>query len=144
MLFLRYTLLAASAALLTLLTACQSTPPSPASALAQGQPLVAASGADAAEPVEGDPAAGKQLFVSRGCVACHRAPGVSGAVGTAGPNLAGFASRPKIAAVIDHTPANTKRWLMNPAAMKPGTAMPNLGLSDQDATNLTAFLETLK
>lgn len=103
-----------------------------------------ASGMSAGQSIGGDPAIGKQLFVARGCVACHRAPGVSEAVGTAGPNLAGFASRPKIAAVIDHTPANTKRWLMNPAALKPGTAMPNLGLNDEDATNLTAFLETLK
>ncbi len=33
---------------------------------------------------------------------------------------------------------------MNPPGVKPGTAMPNLGLTDDDATKIVAFLETLK
>ena len=41
-------------------------------------------------------------------------------------------------------PDDVKRWIMNPQALKPGTAMPNLGLSDDDATKIVAFLETLK
>jgi cytochrome c1 len=33
---------------------------------------------------------------------------------------------------------------MNPQALKPGTIMPNLGLTDEQATNVVAYLETLK
>jgi cytochrome c1 len=41
-------------------------------------------------------------------------------------------------------PADLKAWIMNPPALKPGTQMPNLGLTDQEATNIVAYLETLK
>lgn len=89
-------------------------------------------------------ARGKQLFVAKGCVACHRAPGVAEATGTIGPNLRGFGSAPKIAGVIDHTHENLINWLTNPQKLKPGTAMPSLGLSESEADAIAAFLETLK
>ena len=117
---------------LALVAACQATPAAPTEA-----PV--ALGPEASE--------GKSLFVSRGCVACHRAPNVPEAQGTIGPNLRGVgnpSSHPKIAAVTDNTPDNMVRWLMNPQAVKPGTAMPSIGLSEADARKLTAFLETLK
>jgi cytochrome c1 len=71
---------------------------------------------------------------------------VPGASGTIGPNLTGVASRTRIAggAVPNNGPDDLKRWIMNPPALKPGTAMPNLGLSDDDATKIVAFLETLR
>ena len=105
--------------------------------------------AETGKPTELSPEAtiGRQLFLSKGCVACHRAPGVPEAVGTVGPNLKGIANasaHPKIAGTLDNTPDNLKRWLMNPAAVKPGTSMPNLGLTDAEGTSLIAFLETLK
>jgi cytochrome c len=105
--------------------------------------------AESGKPVGLSPeaASGQQLFVSKGCVACHRAPGVPEAVGTVGPNLRGVgnaSAHPKIADTLDNTPDNLKRWLMNPAGVKPGTSMPNLGLTDAEATSLSAFLETLK
>ena len=115
--------------------------------------LVLASGCQAprsaaeSAPVESnDPqvVAGKQLFVAKGCGACHRAPGVPEASGTIGPNLRGIGSAPKIAGVIDNTHDNLVRWLMEPQKMKPGTAMPGLGLSESDATAIAAYLETLK
>ena len=117
---------------LALVTACQGAPARPA-----GTPV----------PLGPEAAEGKALFVSRGCVACHRAPGVPEAQGTIGPNLRGIgdpAAHPKIAAVLDNTPENMVRWLMNPPAVKPGTAMPSIGLGEADARKLTAFMETLK
>jgi cytochrome c2 len=33
-----------------------------------------------------------------------------------------------------------RKWLKDPAAMKPSTQMPNLGLSDEDIEDLIAFL----
>jgi cytochrome c1 len=32
------------------------------------------------------------------------------------------------------------RWLLNPAAVKPGATMPALGLIEQEARDLTVFL----
>jgi cytochrome c len=86
------------------------------------------------------------LAQQKGCGGCHTIPGVAGAVGTIGPNLGGVASRNRIAggALPNNGPDDLKRWILNPPGLKPGTIMPNLGLTDQEATNLVAFLETLK
>ena len=49
---------------------------------------------------------GKQLFQSKGCIACHVAQGVPGATGTIGPNLNGIgdpAKRPALAVQRERT-----------------------------------------
>lgn len=105
---------------------------------------VAAGGAGL-EP--GTPAAeGAQILATKPCVGCHTIPGIPGATGQVGPNLAGVASRTKIAggAVNNTGPDDLKKWILNPAALKPGTLMPNVGLTDDEATKIVAFLETLK
>ncbi len=91
----------------------------------------------------GDPAKGRELFVSKGCVACHMAPGVE-STATIGPNQAGFAQRPALPGALPNTPEILARWLKNPPAVKPGTLMPNLNLSDEEIKNLSAFLYSLK
>jgi cytochrome c oxidase subunit 2 len=96
-----------------------------------------------------DPAtidAGKALIGQKGCGTCHTIPGIAGANGNIGPSLAGVASRNRIAGggVPNNGPDDLKKWIMNPPALKPGTAMPNLGLTDDEATKIVAFLETLK
>ena len=45
---------------------------------------------------------------------------------------------------LENTPKNLRDWLHDPNSIKPGCAMPNLKLSDEDLTQLTAYLETLK
>jgi cytochrome c oxidase subunit II len=94
----------------------------------------------------GNPQQGAQLIGQKGCGTCHTIPGIQGANGTIGPGLAGVAARSQIAggAVPNNGPDDLKKWIMNPPALKPGTAMPNLNLSDADATNIVAYLETLK
>ncbi len=67
------------------------------------------------------------------CVACHSVGGKGGLVG---PALDGVASR------IDAEYLD--RWLANPQAVKPGTAMPNLGLTDDQRAELVAWLVTLQ
>src|SRR5438046_1503974 len=78
---------------------------------------------------------GQALIVQKGCGACHTIPDVSGANGTIGPNLTGVASRPTIAggAVQNNGPDDLKRWILDPPAAKPGTQMPKLGLTDDEA-----------
>jgi len=104
------------------------------------------------KPVSGptpDPAlvaAGQSLVQQKGCGGCHTIPDVPGATGSIGPNLGGVASRDTIAggAVPNNGPDDLKRWILNPPAVKPGTAMPNLGLTDDEATTIVAFLESLR
>src|SRR5438445_688628 len=45
----------------------------------------------------GDPTAGAMLIQQKACGSCHTIPGIPGANGTTGPNLAGVASRNRIA-----------------------------------------------
>ena len=91
-------------------------------------------------------AEGQALVAQKGCGGCHTIPGVAGATATIGPNLAGVATRSSIAggAVQNNGPDDLKRWIMNPPAVKPGTQMPNLNLTDDEATRIVAFLETLR
>jgi len=105
-------------------------------------------------PAPGAPAGGgaadadadKALVGQKGCGGCHTIPGVAGATGTVGPNLAGVAARNRIAggAVANNGPDDLKKWILDPPASKPGTLMPKLGLTDDEATRIAAFLETLK
>ena len=91
-------------------------------------------------------AEGAQIIAQKPCVGCHTIPGVPGATGTVGPNLGGVASRTKIAggAVPNTGPDDLKKWILNPPALKPGTLMPNVGLTDDEATKIVAYLELLK
>jgi cytochrome c1 len=36
------------------------------------------------------------------------------------------------------------RWIQHPQGIEPGTAMPNMNVSDSDARDITAFLYTLR
>ena len=89
-------------------------------------------------------AAAEILFVGRGCGACHKVSGIPAAVGTIGPELDGVASQPQIATVLDTSVDNFKTWLADPPAVKPGTAMPSLGMSAEDVDLLAAWLMTLQ
>ena len=47
-------------------------------------------------------------------------------------------------AVNNTGPADLEKWILNPPAVKPGTAMPNVGLTEDEAAKIVAYLETLK
>jgi cytochrome c2 len=93
---------------------------------------------------EVDSAAAETLFIDKGCGACHVLSTVPGAVGTIGPALDGVASRDLIAGTLEVSLDNFKTWLENPGAVKPGTAMPTLGLPADDLDVLAAWLMTLE
>jgi len=62
-----------------------------------------------------------------------------------GPNLTHVYSRSAFAGdTFDMTPENLRMWLHDPPGVKPGSKMPNLGLSSAEITNLVAYLQTLK
>jgi cytochrome c1 len=123
--------------------------PALASGKAGGTPnqLGAPAGAAGGALTPGSPAAmGAQIIATKPCTGCHTIPGIPGATGTVGPNLGGVASRTKIAggAVTNSGPDDLKKWIMDPAADKPGTAMPKVPLTDDELNYIVAFLETLK
>ena len=93
--------------------------------------------------VAADPHAAAKAIISAQCGACHRVPGVPGAFGDTGPSLAGIAHQPKIAGKLPNSQANMTRWLMHPQQIVPGTAMPDLGLTSDEARKLAAYLATL-
>jgi cytochrome c len=92
----------------------------------------------------GDPRKGKTAIQLQGCGSCHTIPGIPGAYATVGPPLNQIASRTYIAGVLKNTPENMVQWLKNPPGVDHKTAMPNLKLSDEDVTNIAAYLYTLK
>lgn len=92
----------------------------------------------------GDPAAGKALLQSYGCGSCHVIPGIRTARGLVGPPLLYYSRRTMIAGELPNTPDNLVRWIENPPAIEPGTAMPNLGVPDEKAKDMAAYLYTLQ
>lgn len=78
------------------------------------------------------------------CGSCHIIPGIRGANGVFGPPLNRMAVRSYIGGIYPNNPENLTRWVMSPHAMKPKTAMPDLGLTDQQAKDVAAYLETLR
>lgn len=103
-------------------------------------------GADAADQAfmpGGDAQRGAELIQSYGCPACHTIPGIRGADALVGPPLTGWSERVYIAGAVANTPDNLLLWLQDPQAIEPGTAMPDMGVTQQDARDIGAYLYTL-
>ncbi len=93
-------------------------------------------------PAGGDAAQGAQLFAQMTCASCHAVAG-TGASARVGPDLTHYGSRDTLGAgVLDNTPANLAQWLKDPQAVKPGSHMPNLQLTDDQIRALVAYLES--
>jgi cytochrome c1 len=61
-----------------------------------------------------------------------------------GPPLKGVASRVIIGGVLPNSPENMVLWLRHPQKVAPLTAMPDLGVTEQDARDIAAYLATLE
>lgn len=92
----------------------------------------------------GDPEAGKHLIQKYGCGSCHVVPGIKGADGMVGPPLEHFAHRAYIAGEVPNNQDYLIRWIEVPQAIEPGTAMPNLGVTEGQARSIAAYLYTLR
>lgn len=91
----------------------------------------------------GNPDRGVAVMREVGCGSCHTIPGVREARGKVAPPLTFFAERTFIAGRVPNTPSNLVLWIRNPPAIDPSTAMPRLGLSEQQARDVAAYLYTL-
>ena len=112
-------------------------------ALARGIALPAAAGPAGWIVPGGDVQRGRALTQSMGCANCHTIPGVPHADGNVGPPLTRFADRTYIAGMLRNEPANLQHWLRHPQQVVPGNAMPDMGIDEQQARDLAAFLYTL-
>lgn len=123
-------------------------------AIGTAQPAL---GANTATVAQADPAvqAGQAVIIKANCGGCHTIPGVPGAVGTFGPNLGPTDSLPPVSgrdmiasypngAVPNGSPDDLAAWIQNAPSQKPGTQMPNLGLSSDDAAAAAAYLYAIQ
>src|SRR5882672_916485 len=77
-------------------------------------------------------AAGRRVFERTACINCHTVGGTN-ANGRFGPDLTHLMSRTTIASgAAQNTPQNLRLWVQNPNAIKPGSLMPAMKLSDSD------------
>ena len=92
----------------------------------------------------GDPDRGKTALTSYGCVACHTIPGVRGSNSLMAPPLIGISQRSYLAGMLENTPDNLRSWIQHPRKVNPHTAMPEQGVTDQDASDMAAYLYTAR
>ena len=90
-----------------------------------------------------DAGRGRLALTQYACSTCHTIPGITGSSPQVGPPLKGMANRSLIAGKLANTPDNLVRWLRHPQAVKPLTAMPDLGVTDEHARDMAAYLATL-
>jgi cytochrome c len=88
----------------------------------------------------GDAQAGHDAIIAYGCGACHVIDGVAEANAYVGPPLSNYARRHYIAGKLPNTADNLIYWIQFPQTVEPGTAMPNLNVSETDARNIAAYL----
>lgn len=110
-----------------LLTACGPSPPKPERARTIGDAHAGA------------------IWISRsGCGSCHQIPGIVNANGLVGPPLIHFSKRTIIAGYLPNTRDNLVHWIQHPQQVAPGNAMPDAGLTDQQARDIAAYLHGLE
>ncbi|CUH40863.1 hypothetical protein JSE7799_03603 [Jannaschia seosinensis] len=99
--------------------------------------------ASLAGPVAADDVA-LTLIVRNGCGTCHVIPGVPGANGRTGPPLGAMSRQAYVAGVLPNTLDALAQFIQNPQAVDPGSAMPRLGLTEDEARRLALYLYTLE
>ncbi len=88
----------------------------------------------------GDAGRGRAALVALECGACHRIPGIPGAHGNVGPPLDGFRERVYIAGRHPNVPDRLVAWIRDAPSLDPGTAMPDLDVSESEARDIAAYL----
>jgi len=77
------------------------------------------------------------------CHGCHVIPGLSGSDTQVGPPLEGLSRRALIAGRLPNTEDNLVRWIRTPHGVKPGSAMPEMGVTQEHALLMAAYLKGL-
>jgi cytochrome c len=102
--------------------------------------LLGPAGAQSADRV----AQGRDLLVQYRCGTCHTIPGVPGARGQVAQPLTAWRQRSYIAGRMPNRPGVLARWIVAPQALVPGTLMPRMGVSPEEAQAMVAYLFSLE
>lgn len=92
---------------------------------------------------EGARERGQVALTQYACPTCHAIPGITGSDVRIAPPLTRIGARMVLAGMLPNTTETMVAWLRDPPALKPGTAMPNLGVSEADARDIAAYLATV-
>ena len=91
---------------------------------------------------QADAARGRAVMERVGCGACHSIPGVW-PNGRAGPSLEAFAGQGLIAGRLPNRPDILTAFVADAPRLLPGTAMPAMPLTEEEARDVAAYLYTL-
>jgi cytochrome c len=87
---------------------------------------------------------GAQALRDYGCGYCHHIPGVEEGEGRVAMPLDNWGDRQLIAGQFPNNVEFLIPWIQDPPGMLPSTTMPNLGVSEQEARDMIAYLYTLR
>jgi cytochrome c oxidase subunit 2 len=88
--------------------------------------------------------AGRRVFETTACINCHTVRGTAGN-GRFGPDLTHLMSRATLASgAAENTPENLRLWLRDPNAIKPGSLMPAMKLSDAELDAIVRYMQSLR
>jgi len=88
----------------------------------------------------GNPDRAPALLRRYGCSGCHTIPTLPDADGKVAPPLGQLRKRVYIGGKLENTPANLVQWIVSPQRFAPGSAMPDSGISEDEARDVAAFL----
>jgi cytochrome c oxidase subunit 2 len=87
---------------------------------------------------------GRRVFETTACINCHAIRGTV-ANGRFGPDLTHLMSRSTIASgAAENTSDNLRLWLRSPDAIKPGSLMPAMQVSDSELDALVRYMQSLR
>lgn len=87
---------------------------------------------------------GRILAEQVGCGSCHHIPGIPSANGQVGPPLEQLARRAYLAGILPNDFDNLTAWIAEPQAFAPNSAMPDMGLTEEQARDIATYLYTLR
>lgn len=95
-------------------------------------------------PDKAQVARGKALIAQYQCGSCHAIPGIPAARGETAQTLRAWSRRSYIAGRLPNNADVLARWITDPPALVPGTAMPRMGVSPDEAQAMAAYLFSLR
>ncbi|MEC9462949.1 MAG: cytochrome C [Pseudomonadota bacterium] len=82
------------------------------------------------------------LVDAHGCGSCHLMPGIPGATGRTGPPLKEYYRQVYVAGILPNTRETLARFIEDPQAIDPRSAMPDVGVTAREATLLADYLRS--
>lgn len=97
-----------------------------------------------AEETGGSIQRGEEIARMNGCMWCHTVDGNIGTSNGIGPDLNGWPETRLIAGQVENQPENLIQFLMNPQSVAPGSGMPSVGLTEDEARDVASWLYSLE